>query len=607
MAAGLPKPIHTVLDRIRQVRFGGASRSVGLAAVIGMLAGVVAYAFDALTDFFKLHLAEGPMQLEGEFIDLSGPRPWLIVIVPALGGAAVGWMTARFAPEAEGHGTEALIKSFHRLAGRVRRRVIAVKALCSALTIGTGGSAGQEGPVAQVGSGIGSMVADAFGLPDRDRRVMLLAGASAGIGALFTAPLGGALFAPEVVYRRPEFEGDAIIPCIISSIVGYTTFTSLSGRSRAIELDPALLENLSFGGPAELPLYLVLALVCTAVGWLWVRSFDQIGALFRRMKRTPLALRAGLGGLMLGVVALAIAPFSDKFGVLFGGYDLMRGSITGEITLVAAVLLIFGKILATSFTIASGGSGGVFAPSLAIGALCGTAVGQVGNALFPSLGIEPAAVALVGMGGFFAGVAKTPIAAILMVSEMTGHYSLLAPLMLVSVLHLLLARNWSIYETQVDGLVDSPAHAGDFVVDVLEEMRVEEVIDKSREPVLIHQNATLRAALDLVSSASGSYFPVIDGDGAMVGIFSLSDIRRIFLETDVHNLVLVRDFMVDKVVTTTPNESLNDALRKLNERSVHEIPVVSADDPTRVIAMLTRNNVGAAYHRRLRELRRAAS
>lgn len=604
---GGPTTQQRAIQALRRLRPGGVSRSVLLASLIGVVAGGIAILFHALTDGFKELFVEGPIGIQGEAVGFDLDRWWLVLAVPALGGLAVGWMTERWAPEAEGHGTEQLIKSFHRLAGQVRRRVIAVKALCSALTIGTGGSGGQEGPVAQVGSGIGSAMADAFKLPERERRIFLLAGASAGIGALFTAPLGGALFAPEVVYRRPEFEGDAIIPCIIASIVGYTTFTTITGETRAIPLSEELLSGLGFGGPSELPLYLALALACTAIGWIWVRTFNAVGTAFGRYSRYPLALRAAAGGLGLGILALAISPFAGEHGILFGGYDLMRGSISGEIALGAAALLIFAKILGTSLTIASGGSGGVFAPSLAIGALVGAVVGGLGQRLLPGLELEPAAFALVGMGGFFAGVAKTPIAAILMVSEMTGHYSLLAPLMLVSVLHLLMARGWSIYETQVDGLVDSPAHAGDFVVDVLEQLHVRDVIEGAREPVLVHQNSTLRAALDLVSTASGSYFPVVDGEQRLVGIFSLSDIRRIFLETDVHDLVLVRDFMTESVVTTTASATLGEALRLLNELSVHEIPVVDEEDSRRVRAMLTRNNIGAVYHRRLRELKRAGS
>ena len=587
--------------------WGFFGRWVGISTLIGVLGGLAAVAFHWLTEAFRETFLARPLGIHEEGLGELGSERWWILVVPALGGVVVGALTQAASPEAEGHGTEQLIRTFHRLSGSVRRRVIAVKGFCSALTIGTGGSAGQEGPVAQIGSGIGSAISDAFKLSERDRRIFLLSGASAGIGALFTAPLGGALFAPEVLYRKPEFEGDAIIPCIISSIVGYTTYTGITGRTRAIPMGSDFAAELTFHGASDLPIYLALAVLVAIVGWLWVRAFRVISNLFQSLRRFPLALRAGFGGLLLGALALALAPIAGPHGVLFGGYELMTDAIHGELAVGALCLLAFAKILATSLSIGSGGSGGVFAPSLAIGALVGAAVGQGANQLFPGLGLNPACFALVGMGGFFAGVAKVPIASILMVSEMTGSYHLLAPLMLVSVLHVLIARNWSIYDTQVEGLVDSPAHAGDFVVDVLDELRVADVIDPERVPVLVDQNATLRRALDTVSTASGSYFPVVDGEQNLVGIFSLSDIRRIFLEHDVHDLVIVRDFMVDAVEVVTPRDSLNDALRKLNELAVHEVPVVDDVDPKKVVTMLTRNNLGAAYHRRLRELRRRSS
>ena len=583
---------------------GSMGRSVGIAILVGIAGGLAAVAFELLIELVRDHGVAPWTGLHHEGLGASGSfSPW-VVLVPAVGGLAVGWLIWKYAPEAEGHGTEAVIRSFHRQGGFVRRRIIGVKALASALTIGTGGSAGQEGPVAQVGSGIGSSISDAFKLSERDRRIFLLSGASAGIGAMFSAPLGGALFAPEVLYRKPEFEGDAIIPCIISSILAYTTRTSLVPGSHAITIQPGTLENLAFHGAGELLFYLALGIGCAVVSWIYVAVFNGVHRGFAKLTRVPRWVRPGIGGLLLGFLALAIAPVGGQAGVLFGGYRLMESSIEAGPGLQVLFVLIFAKILATSLSIGSGGSGGLFAPSLAIGALIGATVAKASNALF-EVSLDPACFALVGMGGFFAGVAKTPIAAVIIVCEMTGSYTLLAPLMLVAVVHMLLATRWTIYDAQVEGLVESPAHAGEFVVDVLERLKVEDVRDRERVPTLVSQNATLRKALEIVSTSAGSYFPVVDQDERLVGIFSLSDVRRIFRETGVEDLVIVRDFMVDRVATVRPGETLNDALRRLNEHSIHEIPVVSEADPTKVIGMLSRNNLGAAYHRHLQELRQA--
>lgn len=608
----MAKRLQTFFGQLGSGELGYMGKWIGMATLIGVGGGLAAVGFDHLVDFLKENALSRAIGLETEGLGHTGTsigllqafaENWPLFLILPLAGLLVGWITYKWAPESEGHGTEQLIRTFHDLGGAVRKRVIFVKALTSAITIGSGGSAGQEGPVAQIGSGIGSTASKAMGLGDRDRRIFLLAGASAGIGALFTAPLAGALFAPEVLYRKPEFEGDAIIPCIISSIVGYTTFTSITGETKAIHISSEVLGTLTQGDPRELLLYLGLALLCTVASLFYVRTFNGIHGAFNRMNWLWKPARPALGGLLLAFLAVCLAPLTGEFGVLYGGYDLMTGSIGGQLAISTMAILVVGKALATSLSIATGGSGGVFAPSLAMGALLGGIVGQIGAQYFPSLGISPASFALVGMGGFFAGVAKTPIAAIIIVCEMTGSYGLLLPLMLVSVIHLMLARGWSIYETQVNGPADSPAHLGDFVVDVLEKMKVGEVIDYSSEVAMVSQNSTLRRALEVVAGENASYFPVVDNDKRLVGIFSLSDIRRIFQEVNVQDLVIVRDFMVEEVATVKPEDSLDEALRLMNQYTIHEMPVVSAADPRHVVALLTRNNLAAAYHQRLRDLR----
>jgi len=608
----MAKRLQTFFGQLGQGELGYMGKWIGMASLIGIAGGMAAAGFDWLVHLLKENALARTIGLETEglghltedtgFLHLLA-ESWPLFLILPLAGLLVGWITQKWAPESEGHGTEQLIRTFHDLSGAVRKRVIFIKALTSAITIGSGGSAGQEGPVAQIGSGVGSTASQAMGLGDRDRRIFLLAGASAGIGALFTAPLAGALFAPEVLYRKPEFEGDAIIPCIIASIVGYTTFTGITGETKAIHISEEVLATLTQGDPRELLLYFALALLCTVASFLYVKCFNGVHGAFNQMTWLWKPARPALGGLLLAILAVSIAPFAGEHGVLYGGYDLMTGSIAGEMAITTMLLLVIGKAVATALSIATGGSGGVFAPSLAMGALLGGIVGQLGAQQFPGLGISAASFALVGMGGFFAGVAKTPIAAIIIVCEMTGSYGLLLPLMLVSVIHLLLSRNWSIYETQVEGPADSPAHHGDFVVDVLEKMRVDEVVDYDGEVAMVNQNSTLRRALEVVAGESASYFPVVDGDQRLVGIFSLSDIRRIFQEVDVQDLVIVRDFMVEDVATVKAEDNLDKTLRIMNQLTIHEIPVVSAADPKHVIALLTRNNLAAAYHQRLRELR----
>jgi CIC family chloride channel protein len=577
---------------------------VGLAAVIGVAAGIAAAIFRWMISTATTHLFRRATDVAHDGAVGVGDRWWLVLVVPALGGVMVGWLVKRFAPEAEGHGTDSVIRAYHRMKGVVRSRVIVMKSLTSALTIGTGGSAGQEGPVVQVGAGVGSTIASALGFSDRDRRIFLTAGGSAGVGAMFCSPLGGALFMPEVLYRKPEFEGEALVPCIVASTVAYATFVAISGEHRAVHIDPARLAALKFGGLAEIPPYLALGVACTLFGWLFVRVFYGVEALAKRLVSVPKWLRPGIGGLLLGALALAIAPVTGDHGVLFGGYHLMEGSIANELTVGIALLLVLAKILATSLTISSGGSGGVFAPALAIGALIGVAVGRAADAVTPGLDLQPEAFALVGMGGFFAGVAKAPIASVVMVSEMTGSYALLAPLMLVSVVHLLLSSRWTLYQSQVASPIDSPAHTGEFVIDVLQTVRVSDVVDPAKAPAcLVNEDITLKAALKIVSESRETHFPVVDDEERLVGIFSLTDVRRIFLEDGIGNFVIVRDFMREQVATVRMDDSLHDVLRLFTRRGVSALPVVDSEDPRRVIAMLRRNDVGRAYGERLKALK----
>jgi len=597
--------LHSTRRAFGQALFGPTSRWVLLAATVGVCAGVTAVAFRWLLEFCTEKLFKNPTGIATEGFTSAGPNWWMLLLIPTGGGLLVGLLVQKLAPEAEGHGTDSVVRAYHRLKGEVRQRVIYVKAIASALTIGTGGSAGQEGPVAQIGAGIGSTIARKLKLSIRERRLLLLAGGSAGVGAMFCSPLGGALFMPEVLYRKSDIEGDALIPCIISSIFAYATYTTISGDHRAVELSPELLSSLSFSDAREIIIYFALAVACTLVGWLYTKLFYGVHELSQRSGGIPKALRPALGGLVLGSLALLLSNFTGESGILFGGYGLMETAISGGLTIPVLLVLLLAKIAATTATISSGGSGGVFAPALAIGALLGAAVGQGAAELFPGLDINPAAYALVGMGGFFAGVAKVPITAVIMVSEMTGSYTLLAPLMLVAVIHTLLSQKWSMYEAQVNSPVDSPAHAGDFVVDVLESLSVKEVIAELDEPHLILETTTLRKVLKTVSDSRESYFPVVDKDERLVGIFSLTDLRRIFLEEVAQDVVITRDFMVDNVVTASMEEDLHTVFTRMTTNRINALPVLRGDGERRVLCILDRNDIGRAYDRRLQEMRRA--
>ena len=573
-------------------------------AVVGVVAGLGAAGFFFVLDAFKGY-ALG--QVEGYYPPAAGSEPishtpqlpehwWAVLLVPALGGLACGCLVYGFAPEAEGHGTDAMVKAFHSLGGKIRGRVPLVKTVASILTIGTGGSAGREGPIAQIGAGFGSFLATRLRLSDWERRMLILAGAGGGIGAMFRAPLGGALFAVEVLYSSTAIEFSAIVPCVVASVVAYSVFSAIFGPGLAFSAP----EQVSFGGASELPFYLAFAVVCALVGFLYVWCFYGVRDKIFRPLPIPNVLKPALGGLLLGTIALAFPQ------IMAGGYGWIQRAIDGHLTLQLMAVLVVAKILATSATISSGGSGGVFAPSLFIGAMLGGAFGLLCQNLFPDVAPQPAAFVLVGMGGFFAGIAKVPLTALIMVSEMSGSYELLVPLMLVSVITVaVLSSRWTLYEEQVASLVDSPAHLGDYVVDVLEGMTVREVYRPERRATRIREDLPLPQVLHEVANSSDSYFPVVDREDRLVGVFSLHDIRSALVGNGAGGLIVASDLATSPAVTVNPDDNLHTVLRCYAQRQIDEVPVVGVEDPTRVICMLHRGEVIAAYDQKLAELRGA--
>jgi len=566
-----------------------------LAVVVGVVAGCGALTFYFATNGLE-HLMLGkignfhpplertPESSFTEFISqLSVPYRWCLFLLPAIGGLFSGWLVYTFAPEAEGHGTDAAIEAFHRKGGVIRGRVPIIKTIASIVTIGTGGSAGREGPIAQIGAGFGSFIATKLGLSVVDRRILLLAGIAGGIGATFRSPLGGALFAVEVLYRDPEFEHEGLIPCIISSIVAYSLFGAVTGWTPLLATP-----HFHFDHPAELLLYLTLGLSCALLGSVYAKVFYGMRDLFRKLP-LPNWQKPAIGGLALGVLALFIPQ------VLGSGYGWVQAALYGKMALWVMLVVALAKILATSLTISSGGSGGVFAPSLVIGAMLGGAFGASAEILFPVLTQDPRAYVLVGMAGFFAGVAKAPIATLIMVSELTGNYGLLAPLMLVCVVAMIAMRSNGIYEKQVDRRFDSPAHLGDFVIDVLEGIRVRELEKKGRKPTLIPEGMCLPDILDKIAAAKTAYYPVVNQEKLMTGIFSVNDIRRILNEDIPPTLVIARDMATRNVITATPDEHLTTVLKKLTARNLDELPVVDPDNPQKVLYMMSRRTLLAHY------------
>jgi CIC family chloride channel protein len=593
----LGSSLWSALSRLRPESF---LKWIFLGALVGAICGLGACLFfwglGWAEHFFQDFLAgRPPIYPAGEHAPApptgSPFNPIIFMILPAFGGLVSGLLAQWLAPEVAGPGTDAMIKAFHRASGRVRARVPFVKAIASVMTLATNGSAGRQGPLIQVGAGLGSCVGQLMGLPTRDLRILLLAGASGALAAVFRAPMGSAVITAELLYRE-DMEGEALIPCIVSAIVAHTIHQVIFGHEPVFSMPEfGFVENL--GG---LLWFALLGLLFVPAGRLYISAFYSIRDRFFAPMRIPFFLKPALGGLLVGILGLFLPQI---LGIGYGWLQMaMRGELAVGIMAAAGLL----KILSTSLSVASGGSGGVFAPALFIGGMLGGTIGRIGHAWFPEMVHEPGAFVLVGMGGFFAGVAHAPIGSVLMVCEMTKGYSLLVPLLLVATLHSLFNRNRSIYESQLANRFLSPAHESELTVNVLREMKVSEAIDQGTKPVILSHDTTFQAVRDVILGCEGNDFPVVDEKGVLRGILPFKKLKPILMEESLGDLLVAGELM-DPPVWVEPQEDLHSALLKFLKSGHEQIPVLSQGPQGPILGILSHQDIISAYHARVSRVR----
>ena len=479
------------------VQTGDRPRLILDSVVLGVVGALSAQLFiwmlGLCEKFFLVWLAGyQPPGLPGEggvLREVVGPHGlWLVPVATTLGGLISGALVYRLAPETEGHGTDTVVKAVHWTGSVIRARVPPVKMLASAITIGSGGAAGREGPTALITAGFGSIYASIFHRTERERRFLVLMGMAAGLSAIFRSPIGTAIFAVEVLYGGIEFESDALIYCMISSIVAYAVNGWFVGGRSLFQIPSGLAPT----GLSDYGWYVALGaasgIVATILPEVFYRTRDAFAAL-----KVPAWTKPAIGGLGLGLFAIPLPQ------VLGGGYGWIQEAIDGRLALKLLLILIVAKIVALSLTVASGGSGGVFAPSLFVGAMLGGAFAAVFH--HPSAGMV-----IVGMASVFGSAARVPIATLLMVAEMTGGYQLLVPAGLAVMVSFVIQTNLSsffkygsLYEAQVAGRYDSPAHRAENVrlsVRLLDEEKVSLLPEVSH----LHLAALLQSGLAVVLS-----------------------------------------------------------------------------------------------------------
>jgi len=581
------------------------TRLLGVAAVVGIFAGLAAVALEAGLIFGSDHLV-------GQFTDLGEAkvlsfRPALLLL-PTLGGLASGLLVHWLCPRAKGQGTDLLVRAFHRQGGVLELRGPAVKATAAVGVISCGGSAGPEGPIAALGAAIGSAIARVLGLTPRERRLLLVAGCGAGVGAIFRCPLGGALFAASVLYSDPDFETEAIVPAFVASVVGYSIYMSFHGFGEYM-LPGA--SQLVFSSPRELIPCLLLGPMCALFCFLFRWCMRFVEHVVVPTLPLPTWLVPALGGLATGIVACAVPQVMD------GRYAFVRNAMSGHLlggfavwswwewaALFAAVALA--KCVATGCTLGSGASGGILGPIVFLGGVVGACVGALVEAIGPGWftdnpeNLRQALIPL-GMAGVLAAGMRAPLAALVMVIEMTGSYGLIVPLMLVCASSYVLGRRWGLNDEQVRSVAESPAHAGDAVVHLLESWRVRDLLRRGGEEV-VAPATTLRELVQRVKPGTQPVFAVVD-DGRVAGLVSVPDIQRIMDLPGISEAVIAADLMTDDFVTVSPDDDVYSVLTRMARDNHIVMPVVSYDERPAFLGMLTRADVYAAVRQRMEDMR----
>ncbi|GAW91814.1 chloride channel protein [Calderihabitans maritimus] len=556
-----------------------------LAILVGFGAALLGLAFRASIDLVNLLFFE-----KGKNI-LAFLGKYYVVILPAIGGMIVGPLIYFFAREAKGHGVPEVMTAMAIRGGRIRPRVVLIKSLASAFTIGSGGSAGSEGPIVQIGAGIGSTLGQFFHLSEERLKSLVSCGAAAGIATVFNAPIAGVFFALEVI--SGEFSASFFSIVVISAVTA-----SVVARAVYWGNNPVFpVAGLSLASPHELIFYVLLGILAGLFAVLEIKATYKIEDLFDEWRGIPEYVKPAVGGLLVGIIGLA---FPQVFGP---GYESIEAALTGRLSLLLLVLLVFIKLLAVTLTLGSGGSGGVFAPSLFMGAMLGGALGTIVHGLFPGFTAVSGAYALVGMGAVFAGAAQAPITSIIMIFEMTNDYRIILPLMIACVISYVIASQLhpeSIYTLKLlrRGIKFRHGRART----VLETITVGEVMH--REVETVPANITVSELADLMRKSRHTGFPVLDGN-QLVGMVTVFDIRRA-MDKGINDEP-VSKIMSTNLIVTYPEENLGEALKKFAVRGVGRLPVVKQDDPEHLVGIITRSDIIRAYNKGLLDFQEEAA
>ncbi|HEX5139017.1 MAG TPA: chloride channel protein [Planctomycetota bacterium] len=508
--------------------------------------------------------------------------PLLVLLLPAIGGLVVAPIVLLFAPEAKGHGVPEVMDAIARHGARIRPRVAISKAIASVVTLGTGGSAGWEGPIIQIGAGFGSSLGQMSRMSRRPMRVLVACGAAAGIAATFNAPIAGVLFALEVLL------GDLALvtfsPVVVASVAGAAVTFVHSGSNAVFDIPVG---KFRLASAWEIPLYVVLGVASACGAVLFTRLLYFFEDILEGVKMPRLMLPA-LGGLAVGAIGIAMPE------VLGIGYDAISRAFRGEFGLAMLCGLFFAKLAATSLTLGSGGSGGIFAPSLMMGAVLGAGFGEVVGKLFPGVAALPGVYAVVGMAALVAGTTHAPIAAILILFEMTRDFHIIIPLMISCIVATYVARGLlkdSIYTLKLSRRGVRLRGGRDEAV--LQSLTVREAMHA--DAIVLVESMSFGEVRMQALQSRHHVFPVVDAEGRFSGVVTLAALRPFLVEEGLHGVAVARDLAEPPGQVLSPDDDLEVARKAFVRSPYEELPVV---DPStrRVVGLLREHELYAAYN-----------
>jgi CIC family chloride channel protein len=558
-------------------------RMMVTAACIGLMTGISIIIFRTVIEGMEAVFLEGGKKLLG--IHLGGWRLLLLPLIPMSGMALLIPLSLLFPGEINGYGFTKFLRKVNLEGGYIKARTILLKLISTALTIGTGNSAGVEGPIAAIGGAIGSQVGQISRVSGSRMKIYIAAGSAGGIAGIFNAPLAGIFFASEIVLLG-TFEISSFSALVIASAISTVVTRAWYGENPAFSIPAYHLVN----PLVELPLYTLMAVITGLIAVFHIRIFYFIRDRYQALPIHP-QLKPLTGAFLIGCIGMIFPQ------VMGNGYPFIESILNGSETLPILLALIFLKIIATAITLGSGGAGGVFAPALFIGAMIGGAFGHLANMLSPTMTADPGAYATVGIGAFLAASTHAPMTAIFLLFEMTGNYMIIVPIMLTSIIGTVVAKKFN--KDSID-TVDFTREGIDIhegrETAIMKSIRVGKAITEDVD--FISDKANINHLLEIFRLAKGGfYFPVVDDSGKMTGIISMQDVKNILHKAEEERVCyLVGGICNRNVIMLTPDDSLYTAMQLFDIKGIEEIPVVEDLENKWVVGMLKRRDVIAAYN-----------